>query len=48
MAGIGKGWQCIVDAEMDNDEEYSTILEPITGETGGLPVDQFYRVIKSS
>jgi len=34
-----------IDAEMDNDEEYSNLLEPIMGDTGGLPVDQFYRVI---
>ena len=33
-----------IDAEMDNDEEYSEILKHIIDDTG-LPVDQFYRVI---
>ena len=33
-----------IDAEMDNDEEYSEILKHII-EDAGLPVDQFYRVI---
>ena len=33
-----------IDAEMDNDEEYSEIFKPIM-EDAGLPVDQFYRVI---
>ncbi len=36
-----------IDAELDNDEEYSKLLEPIMSATGELPVDQFYRVIKS-
>jgi hypothetical protein len=36
-----------IDAELDNDEEYSKLLESIISTTGDLPVDQFYRVIKS-
>jgi len=36
-----------IDAEADNDEEYSKLLESIIGATGDLPVDQFYRVIQS-
>lgn len=36
-----------IDAELDNDEEYSKLLESIISATGDLPVDQFYRVIKS-
>jgi len=34
-----------IDAELDNDEEYSKLLESILGATGDLPIDQFYRVI---
>ena len=34
-----------IDAEMDKDEEYHGLLESIMGDTGELPVDQFYRVI---
>lgn len=34
-----------IDAEVDNDEEYSKLFEPIISATGDLPVDQFYRVI---
>ena len=34
-----------IDAEMDKDETYSGLLESIIGDTGELPVDQFYRVI---
>jgi hypothetical protein len=34
-----------IDAEADNDEEYSKLLESIISTTGDLPVDQFYRVI---
>ena len=34
-----------IDAEADNDEEYSKLFETIIGDTGDLPVDQFYRVI---
>ncbi|MFC1505331.1 hypothetical protein ACFL5W_02320 [Thermodesulfobacteriota bacterium] len=34
-----------IDAEADNDEAYSKLLEPIIGDTGDLPEDQFYRVI---
>ena len=36
-----------IDAELDNDEEYSKLLESLMSATGDLPVDQFYRVIKS-
>ena len=36
-----------IDAELDNDEEYSKLLKSIMSATGDLPVDQFYRVIKS-
>jgi hypothetical protein len=36
-----------IDAELDNDEKYSKLLESIISDTGDLPVDQFYRVIKS-
>jgi hypothetical protein len=34
-----------IDAELDNDDEYSKLLKSILGTTGELPVDQFYRVI---
>ena len=34
-----------IDAEMDKDEAYSGLLQSIIGDTGELPVDQFYRVI---
>ncbi|MDX2440242.1 MAG: hypothetical protein QNK40_06780 [Desulfobacterales bacterium] len=34
-----------IDAEVDNDEEYSKLFEPIISATGNLPVDQFYRLI---
>jgi hypothetical protein len=34
-----------IDAELDNDEEYSSLLRSIISATGDLPVDQFYRVI---
>jgi len=36
-----------IDAELDNDEEYSKLLKSILSATGDLPVDQLYRVIKS-
>jgi hypothetical protein len=36
-----------IDAELDNDEGYSKLLESLMSDTGDLPVDQFYRVIKS-
>ncbi len=36
-----------IDAEMDNDEEYSTLIMTIIGNAGELPVDQFYRVIET-
>ena len=36
-----------IDAEMDKDEVYSKLLKSIIGETGDLPVDQFYRVIQT-
>ena len=34
-----------IDAEMDNDEEYSKLLRSIIENAGGLHVDQFYRII---
>ena len=34
-----------IDAELDNDEEFSKLLQSILSATGDLPVDQFYRVI---
>lgn len=34
-----------IDAEMDRDTEYTQLLESMIGNTGNLPVDQFYRVI---
>ena len=34
-----------IDAELDNDEEYSKLLKSIISATGDPPVDQFYRVI---
>ncbi len=34
-----------IDAELDNDKEYSELLDSIIGATGDLPLDQFYRVI---
>ena len=36
-----------IDAAMDKDEEYSKLLMSIIGNTGALPVDQFYRVIQT-
>lgn len=36
-----------IDAELDNDEEYMKILDSIISATGDMPVDQFYRLIKS-
>jgi hypothetical protein len=36
-----------IDAEMDKDEQYSKLLKSIIGDTGSLPVDQFYRVIQT-
>ena len=36
-----------IDAELDNDEEYSKLLKSIISATGELPVDQFFRVIQS-
>lgn len=35
-----------IDAQMDNDEEYSKLLETIMGSDGEPPVDQFFRVIQ--
>jgi hypothetical protein len=35
-----------IDAEVDNDNEYSKLFESIISATGDLPVDQFYRIIK--
>ncbi len=34
-----------IDADMDNDENYSKLFESILKSSGELPVDQFYRVI---
>ena len=34
-----------IDAEADNDEEYSKLLEPVMSATVHPVVDQFYRVI---
>jgi hypothetical protein len=34
-----------IDAEMDNDENYSKLFESIIEAAGELPVDQFYRII---
>jgi hypothetical protein len=34
-----------IDAEVDNDEDYTKLLNSIIGATGNLPVDQFYRLI---
>ena len=36
-----------IDAETDNDEEYSKLLEPVMGAIADPPVDQFYRAIQS-
>jgi hypothetical protein len=37
-----------IDAEADNDEEYSKLLEAVMSATADPPIDQFYRVIQSS
>ena len=37
-----------IDAEADNDEDYSKLLESIISATADPPVDQFYRVIQSA
>ena len=34
-----------IDAELDNDEEYSKLINSLLIASGELPVDQFYRVI---
>ncbi len=34
-----------IDAEMDNDAEFTKLIDVIIHATGSLPVDQFYRVI---
>jgi hypothetical protein len=34
-----------IDAELDNDEEYSKLVRSIISATGDMPVDQFYRII---
>ena len=36
-----------IDAETDNDEAYSKLLEPVISEASHPVVDQFYRVIQS-
>jgi len=35
-----------IDAKMDQDEDYSKLLESIIKGSGDFPVDQFYRVIQ--
>jgi hypothetical protein len=37
-----------IDAEMDNDEAYSKLFEPVMSTIADLPVDQFYRVIQGT
>ncbi len=37
-----------IDAAMDSDEVYTSLLHCIIGDSGNLPVDQFYRVIQTS
>ena len=34
-----------IDAEMDNDEMYAKLFEPIISTSAALPIDQFYRTI---
>jgi hypothetical protein len=34
-----------IDAEMDNDEVYANLFEPVMSTDAALPVDQFYRTI---
>ena len=34
-----------IDAELDNDEEYSNLIRSLLGVRGNLPFDQFYRII---
>ena len=36
-----------IDAELDNDEEYSKLFKSIISATGDLPVDQFFRLIRN-
>jgi len=36
-----------IDAEADNDEEYTKLLKSIISANADPPVDQFYRVIQS-
>ena len=36
-----------IDAEADNDKEYSKLLQPVMSTTAEPPVDQFYRIIQS-
>lgn len=36
-----------IDAEADNDEEYSKLLGPVMSSTAEPPLDQFYRVIQN-
>jgi hypothetical protein len=36
-----------IDAEMDHDEAYARLFEPIMREDADPPVDQFYRIIPS-
>ena len=37
-----------IDAELDNDEKYSKLIQSLISSTGDMPVDQFYRVIKGT
>ncbi len=34
-----------IDAELDNDEEYSKLIRSLLSVSGNLPFDQFYRII---
>jgi len=34
-----------IDAEMDNDEVYMELLHSVLGDSGELPIDQFFRII---
>ena len=34
-----------IDSELDNDSEYLKMIDSVLGDTGKLPVDQFYRTV---
>ena len=34
-----------IDAELDKDKDYLTLIDTVLGSTGELPVDQFYRTV---